>query len=304
VRLDMANVEQQKALLHGAEVNLAYTKIPSPVNGMVITRYIDVGQTVVSSLSASPLFLIGKDMHLMEVDTNVSEADVGGVRAGEQSYFTVQAYQSRTFWGSVRQVREGPITVQNVVTYDVVVDVKNDDLALFPGMTADCHIITAERKNVLRVPLPAIRFNPEGFARERSGRGHGASGPGRAPAEHASGEFPAREAEEAGSAVTERSRGAGSAGAGAPGGGHGGRFGGREGGPPARLWVMRDGKLVPVRVRTGLDDGILVEVSGDDLHEDDVVVVNAVRPNQPREEQRPGQSNGPGGSNFRGGGRF
>jgi HlyD family secretion protein len=304
VRLDMANVEQQKALLHGAEVNLAYTKIPSPVNGMVITRYIDVGQTVVSSLSASPLFLIGKDMHLMEVDTNVSEADVGGVRAGEQSYFTVQAYQSRTFWGTVRQVREGPITVQNVVTYDVVVDVKNDDLALFPGMTADCHIITAERKNVLRVPLPAIRFNPEGFARERSGRGPGASGPGRAAAEHASGEFPAREAEEAGSAVTERSRGAGSAGAGAPGGGHGGRFGGREGGPPARLWVMRDGKLVPVRVRTGLDDGILVEVSGDDLHEDDVVVVNAVRPNQPREEQRPGQSNGPGGSNFRAGGRF
>jgi HlyD family secretion protein len=304
VRLDMANVEQQKALLHGAEVNLAYTKIPSPVNGMVITRYIDVGQTVVSSLSASPLFLIGKDMHLMEVDTNVSEADVGGVRVGEQSYFTVQAYQSRTFWGTVRQVREGPITVQNVVTYDVVVDVKNDDLALFPGMTADCHIITAERKNVLRVPLPAIRFNPEGFARERSARGPGGSGPGRAPAEQVSGDSSAREAEQAGSAVSERSRGAASAGAGAPGGGHGGRFGGREAGLPARLWVMRDGKLVAVRVRTGLDDGILVEVSGDELREDDVVVVNAVRPNQPREEQRAGQSNGPGGNSLRGGGRF
>ncbi len=283
VKLDMANVEQQKALLHGAEVNLAYTKIPSPVNGMVITRYIDVGQTVVSSLSASPLFLIGKDMHFMEVDTNVSEADVGGVKAGEKSFFTVQAYQNRTFWGSVRQVREGPITVQNVVTYDVVVDVKNDDLALFPGMTADCHIITAERKDVLRVPLPAIRFNPEGIARERPGRGAAGQPAGPGVFEHSRGEAPPEGA--------------------APRGGHAGRFGGREA-PPARIWVMRDGKLVPVRVRTGLDDGTLIEVSGDDLKEDDVVVVNAVRPNQPREEPRAGQSNAPGGTTFRGGGRF
>lgn len=306
VKLDTANVEQQKALLHGAEVNLAYTKIPSPVNGMVITRYIDVGQTVVSSLSASPLFLIGKDMHFMEVDTNVSEADVGGVKAGEQSFFTVQAYQNRTFRGTVRQVREGPITVQNVVTYDVVVDVRNDDLALFPGMTADCHIITAERKNVLRVPLPATRFNPEGYARERAGRGSG-SGAARVPAERGPGEQQSSAAgaeQQAGSAVLEHSRGAGPPGTGAAGGGHAGRLGGREGGPPARLWVMRDGQLVAVRVRTGLDDGTLIEVSGEDLHEDDVVVVNAVRPNQPREEQRPGQGNGPGGNSFRGGGRF
>jgi len=306
VKLDMANVEQQKALLHGAEVNLAYTRIPSPVNGMVITRYIDVGQTVVSSLSASPLFLIGKDMHFMEVDTNVSEADVGGVKAGEQSFFTVQAYPNRTFWGSVRQVREGPITVQNVVTYDVVVDVKNDDLALFPGMTADCHIITAERKNVLRVPLPAIRFNPEGFARERGGRGGGGSGAGHAAPDRGAGEpQPAGERAEQppGAGVLEHSRGAGGAGTGGP-AGHAGRSGGREAAPAARLWLMRDGKLVPIRVRTGLDDGTLIEVSGDDLHEDDVVVVNAVRPNQPREEQRPAQGNGPGGNTFRGGGRF
>jgi HlyD family secretion protein len=173
VKLDTANIAQQRALLHGAEVNLGYTKIPSPVNGMVITRYIDVGQTVVSSLSASPLFLIGKDMHDMQVDTNVSEADVGGVKPGQRAYFTVQSYPNRTFWGSVRQVREGPITVQNVVTYDVVIDVKNEDLALFPGMTADAHIITAERSNVLRVPLPATRFNPEGLNRAPRAAGHG-----------------------------------------------------------------------------------------------------------------------------------
>jgi HlyD family secretion protein len=260
---------------------------------------------VVSSLSASPLFLIGKDMHFMEVDTNVSEADVGGVKSGERSFFTVQAYQNRTFWGTVRQVREGPITVQNVVTYDVVVDVKNDDLALFPGMTADCHIITAERKNVLRVPLPAVRFNPEGYARERPGRGGGA-GQGRAAAEHGSeqvsGGAPGSAGQEPGAAVNEHSHGEGAPGGGAGGGAHAGRSGGREAGSAARLWVMRDGKLVPLRVHTGLDDGTLIEVSGDDLKEDDVVVVNAVRPTESHAEQRAGQSNAPGGNNLRGGG--
>src|SRR5262249_39762509 len=145
IQLDTATVAQQTAALHGATVNLGYTKIVSPIDGMVITRYIDLGQTVVSSMSASPMFLIGKDMHAMQVDTNVSEADVGGVKPGERAYFTVQAYPNRTFAGTVRQVREGPITVQNVVTYDVVVDVKNDDMALYPGMTADAHIITAEQ---------------------------------------------------------------------------------------------------------------------------------------------------------------
>ncbi len=320
VNLDIANVAQQKALLHGAQVNLNYTKIPSPVNGMVITRYIDVGQTVVSSLSASPLFLIGKDMHVMEVDTNVSEADVGGVKHGERSFFTVQAYPTRTFWGTVRQVREGPITVQNVVTYDVVVDVKNDDFALFPGMTADTHIITAERSNVLRVPLPAIRFNPEGIARERSGRGSSrgsgagaSSGAGSSPDEAESESGEGQGSGLAGGRVFEHAVGQGFAGADAgAGGGAGGagRFAGRPGragAARARIWVMRAGKLVPVRVRTGLDDGTLIEVSGDDLHEGDVVVVNAVRPGESR--VRPGQNNnngpgnnGPGGNGLRGGG--
>jgi HlyD family secretion protein len=308
VKLDIANIEQQKALLHGAEVNLAYTKIPSPVNGMVITRYIDVGQTVVSSLTASPLFLIGKDMHFMEVDTNVSEADVGGVKAGGKSFFTVQAYPKRTFWGTVRQVREGPITVQNVVTYDVVVDVKNDDLALFPGMTADAHIITAERKNVLRVPLPAIRFNPQGLSRQRSGRGPGGGpGQGRATdqAERPSGEGSQGQGA-SGPLVFEHSRAETPPGEEAPGGagaGPGHRTGAGGEATRGRIWLMRNGKLVPVRVRTGLDDGTLIEVAGEELHEGDVVVVNAVRPNESRgAAERPGQSNGPGGTGFRGGG--
>jgi HlyD family secretion protein len=272
VKLDTANIAQQRASLHGAMVNLGYTKILSPVNGMVITRYIDVGQTVVSSLSASPLFLIGKDMHSMQVDTNVSEADVGGVKPGQRSYFTVQAYPNRTFWGSVRQIREGPITVQNVVTYDVVIDIKNDDLALFPGMTADAHIITAERSNVLRVPLPAVRFNPEGVARAARAAGQGRSG---------------AQGREGGTSAEERHADSG-----------------RSGGPGGRsqLWLLRDGKLVSVRVRTGLDDGTLVEVSGEDLKVGDVVVVNAVRPNaaqsEPQGENRPPGTN----ANVRGGG--
>src|SRR6202522_1626028 len=239
VSLDIANIAQQRALLHGAEVNLGYTKIPSPVNGMVITRYIDVGQTVVSSLSASPLFLIGKDMHDMQVDTNVSEADVGGVIPGQRAYFTVQSYPNRTFWGSVRQVREGPITVQNVVTYDVVIDVKNDDLALFPGMTADAHIITAERSKVLRVPLPAIRFNPEGLNRTpraggqgREGSPGGGGGPGREGGA-------SRGADESQGASGEGRHGPGGAAGTGAGRGRSGASGGR-----AQIWLLRDGKLV------------------------------------------------------------
>ena len=266
VNLDMATIGAQKAVLHAAQVNLAYTNIVSPVDGMVITRYIDVGQTVVSSLQSSTLFLIGKDMRNMQVDTNVSEADVGEVAPGQKAAFTVQAFPNRTFVGKVRQIREGPITVQNVVTYDVVVDVPNEDFKLLPGMTADAHIITAERLNVLRVPLPAIRFTPEGLA-------HEGGEPGAEHAHRGSGEAPA-------------------AGPGGPGAQHGHGHAGR-GAPRACVWVLRAGKLIPVQVRTGLDDGTLVEVAGEDLKEGDIVVVNAVRPNEPKPEggERPPGAN-------------
>jgi HlyD family secretion protein len=297
VKLDMASIAQQRALLHGAQVNLGYTKIPSPVNGMVITRYIDVGQTVVSSLSASPLFLIGKDMHSMQVDTNVSEADVGGVKPGQRAYFTVQSYPNRTFWGSVRQIREGPITVQNVVTYDVVIDVKNDDLALFPGMTADAHIITAERGNVLRVPLPAIRFNPEGVSRTPRAGGQGReAGANRGAADNRGASDNRGAAENEGAAGGERHAPGGAAGT-RPGSGRSGSSSGR-----AQIWLFRDGKLVSVRVHTGLDDGTLIEVAGEDLKVGDAVVVNAVRPNTPPTEVS--GENRPPGTNVRGGFRM
>jgi HlyD family secretion protein len=297
VKLDIANIAQQRALLHGAEVNLGYTRIPSPVNGMVITRYIDVGQTVVSSLSASPLFLIGKDMHDMQVDTNVSEADVGGVKAGQRTYFTVQSYPNRTFWGSVRQVREGPITVQNVVTYDVVIDVKNDDLALYPGMTADAHIITAERNNVLRVPLPATRFNPEGISRTPRTGGHGRDDSQVRGSGQASEDSPTGVTVENQRAPGEDRRRQGSG----TGNGAGNRRPGASSGR-AQIWLLRDDKLVSVRVHTGLDDGTLIEVSGEDLKVGDVVVVNAARPEAPTAgsptDNRPPGTN----PNLRGGG--
>jgi HlyD family secretion protein len=306
IDLDVATIASKEAALHAAQVNLGYTNIVSPVNGTVITRYIDVGYTVVSNLQSSTLFLIGKDMSSMQVDTNVSEADVGEVHDGQKANFTVQAYPNRTFEATVRQVRKGPITVQNVVTYDVVLDVPNEDLALLPGMTSDTHIITAERKNVLRVPLPAIRFVPEGLG--RTGRGGGAGRNGGAGATGATG---ARGPGASGTGAPGASEGAtgaqgpGSTGAGTPGAAR------RSRGPRAmaRLWVLRSGVLTPIVVRTGLDDGTLVEISSEDLKEGDEVVVNAVRPNAPRPAagERPagggqGASNGGRGGGAAGGG--
>jgi HlyD family secretion protein len=169
IRLDQATIVERQAALKAAQVNLAYTNIVSPVVGTVITRAVDVGQTVAASLQSPTLFLIGKDLTHMQVDSNVSEADIGDVRVGQSAFFTVQAFPGKTFRGKVSQIRHGPITVQNVVTYDVVVAVPNPDRSLFPGMTADMHIVIDERDDVLRVPLPAVRFTPEGFAHARGG---------------------------------------------------------------------------------------------------------------------------------------
>ncbi|MGH7908055.1 MAG: efflux RND transporter periplasmic adaptor subunit [Candidatus Binataceae bacterium] len=159
--LDQASIQQQSASLQNAEVQLGYTNIVSPVNGTVVSRNIDVGQTVAASFQTPTLFLIAKDLTRMQVDTNVSESDIGNVRDGQRAEFSVDAFPNRQFAGTVGQVRQAPITVQNVVTYDVVVDVANPELMLKPGMTADVTITTARRDNVLRIPLQAVRFSPE-----------------------------------------------------------------------------------------------------------------------------------------------
>jgi HlyD family secretion protein len=163
VKLDEASVLQHQAALQAAQVNLDYTNIVSPVDGTVVARNVDVGQTVAASFQTPTLFLIAQDLTKMQVDTNVSESDIGRVRVGQPASFSVLAFPNTTFQGRVSQVREAPITVQNVVTYDAVISVSNPKLLLLPGMTANARIITAERKGVLKVPLQALRFEPQGL---------------------------------------------------------------------------------------------------------------------------------------------
>jgi HlyD family secretion protein len=160
LNLDKAGVQQAAAALQEARINLGYTDITSPVDGVVVSRNVDVGQTVAASFQTPTLFLIAQDLTKMQVDTNVSESDIGDVRDGQEASFTVDAYAGRTFHGRVAQVRNAPITVQNVVTYDVVIAVNNPDLALKPGMTATATITTARADDVLKIPLRALRFNP------------------------------------------------------------------------------------------------------------------------------------------------
>ncbi|MGD0641211.1 MAG: efflux RND transporter periplasmic adaptor subunit, partial [Roseiarcus sp.] len=165
VDLDQATIAQRQGELDAAQVNLDYTAIVSPVDGIVVSRNVTQGQTVASSLQTPTLFLIATDLKTMQIDTNVSESDVGGVKVNDKATFTVDAYPKRTFTGAVTQVRVSPQTVQNVVTYDAVVSVSNDDLALFPGMTAATNIVVDQRLNALRLPDQALRYVPGGLPR-------------------------------------------------------------------------------------------------------------------------------------------
>src|SRR5664279_3989923 len=160
IAFDQSTIQQQQAALDSAQVNLDYTNIVSPVDGTVVSRSVTMGQTVAASFQTPTLFLIASDLKMMQVDTNVSESDIGGITDGDKSIFTVDAFPKRTFEGTVSQVRQSPQTVQNVVTYDVVVGIDNADLALKPGMTAANRIITDQRTDVLRVPSQALRYAP------------------------------------------------------------------------------------------------------------------------------------------------
>ena len=168
IGVDQATIAQRQAQLEAAQVNLGYTNIVSPVEGTVVSRNVTVGQTVAASFQTPTLFLIATDLTKMQVDTNVSESDIGGIMDGNKAVFTVDAFPKRNFEGAVVQVRQSPQTVQNVVTYDVVVSVDNADLALKPGMTAANRIITDQRSDVLRVPSQALRYAPA-TATRRSG---------------------------------------------------------------------------------------------------------------------------------------
>jgi HlyD family secretion protein len=242
------SVEQARAALHQAQVNLAYTDILSPTKGVVISRNVDVGQTVAASLQAPTLFVIAEDLAKMQVDTSVAEADVGRLKAGMPASFTVDAYPSEVFRGTVRQIRNAPQTVQNVVTYDAVIDVDNAELKLKPGMTANVTFVYAEKDDVLRLPNAALRFRPtpEMLAAARPGAGSGNAGAARGgQAPGPGGRSPARGAE----AHDQRT-----------------------------IWILRDGKPAPVRIRIGISDGSLTEVAEGEVQPGDPVITDAVGP--------------------------
>jgi HlyD family secretion protein len=164
IELDKAQIEQNTAALREAQINLDYTNIVSPVDGTIVSRHVDVGQTVAASFQTPTLFLIARDLTKMQVDSNVSESDIGDLRPGLPAEFRVDAFGDREFEGVVGQVRQAPITVQNVVTYDVVIEVANPELLLKPGMTANVTIVTAKRDDTIRVPMDALRFSPRDIA--------------------------------------------------------------------------------------------------------------------------------------------
>jgi HlyD family secretion protein len=156
-----AGMLQARAALDEAKLNLSYARIVSPIDGTVISRNIDVGQTVAASFQAPTLFTIAQDLTKMEVDTNVAEGDVGKIRPGMVADFGVDAFPTRTFHGVVRQVRDDATTLQNVVTYDAVIDVDNSDKALRPTMTANVTFVYATKTDVVRMPNAALRFKPD-----------------------------------------------------------------------------------------------------------------------------------------------
>ena len=160
VQAAQAQVEQSQGTLSVAQTNLGYTTIYSPVNGTVVSRNVDVGQTVAASFQTPTLFTIAQDLTKMQIDTNVDEADIGNAKEGQTTNFTVDAYPEKTFTGKVIQVRNSPIITQNVVTYDVVIAVDNKELLLKPGMTTNVSILTRTVTDVLKIPNAALRYRP------------------------------------------------------------------------------------------------------------------------------------------------
>jgi HlyD family secretion protein len=246
---EKASLAQSAAQLHQAQVNLSYTSIISPIDGVVISRSVDLGQTVAASLSAPTLFTIAQDLTKMQVDTSVSEGDVGRLQVGMRTYFTVDSYPGQRFNGEIRQIRNAATTVQNVVTYDAVIDVPNDDLRLRPGMTANVTVVYDERRDVLAVPNAALRFRPPPSIAGSSSSGrphHRARGEGSA-ASRDKDDPPADKPEGKPDPKAEA----------------------------RSVWVLRGGTPQTASVHTGLSDGTMTEVL-DGLVEGDQVVVDTL----------------------------
>src|SRR5216684_4466291 len=236
-----ANVKIKQGALDRAKADLDHCTITSPVDGEVISRSVDVGQTVAASLQAPVIFTIANDLTKMQIDANVAEADVGVVTVDQNVDFTVDAFPMQTFHGKVVQVRNAPITVQNVVTYDTVIGVSNPDLKLKPGMTANVSIIIIHKDNVLQLKNAALRFRPPEAAAETAQQPSASSVNSTTAARSTS------------SPSGQRPTGA------------------RERKPERTVYVLSYGRPKPVQIKTGISDGIMTEVT-EGLKEGDRVV--------------------------------
>lgn len=241
-----ASLKQAEATLQRAEVNLRYATIRAPISGVVISRSVDVGQTVAASLQAPTLFTIANDLKRMQVEASVDEADIGSVKGGQRATFRVDSYPDEEFEGKVTQVRLQPIVSQNVVTYNVIIEVQNPEQKLMPGMTATVSIEVARKDDVLRVPLLAIRFVPpeEALAaleQQRQKEPKDTTGMAQR-----SQRWQRREA-------------------------------GGEGMPKNRstIWTMEEGHLRPHVVRRGLQNTQFAEIEGRGISEGDEIIVGA-----------------------------
>jgi len=240
-----AGLKQARASLDRAEVNLKYATIRTPISGVVISRNIDVGQTVAASFQAPTLFTIANDLRKMQVQASVDEADIGNVKVGQKVTFRVDAYPDEMFEGIVSQIRLSPVVDQNVVTYNVVIDVNNPEQKLMPGMTATVSIEVADRDNVLRVPIQAVRFTPpEAKTNLRGGMGGAPSDQGRPGQETTA----SRDNAGAGGKMSANSN-------------------------QGRVWILFDGKPEAVRLVRGLQNTRYVEVMDTELKEGDDVIV-------------------------------
>jgi HlyD family secretion protein len=230
-----ANVKIKQGALDKAKADLDHCTITSPIDGVVISRSVDVGQTVAASLQAPVIFQIANDLTKMQIDSNVAEADVGAVEVGQDVDFTVDAFPTRTFHGKVVQVRNAPITVQNVVTYDTVIGVDNKELKLKPGMTANVSIIIVHKDNVLQIRNSALRYRPTDAVAEQPTP---ASSTGPKSTSSSGGQRPT---------------------------------GARERRPERTVYILSYARPKAVQIKTGISDGIVTEVT-DGLKEGDRVV--------------------------------
>ena len=279
-----AELSQARAQLQVAAVDLKNTVIRAPIDGVVIARSIDLGQTVAASLQAPKLFVIANDLANMQVETRIDEADIGRIRPGLPATFTVDAYADMSFQGEVSQVRLEPIVEQGVVTYTTVIRTGNPGLRLKPGMTANVSVLVAKRDDVLKVPAAALRFRPP----TRNDRGGGAqataatlSGGGRAAGGARTSAFADSGASRTGQGGRAMNR-TGAAGRGQRGGPNAGRTAGemdavapeRPRLRPGVVYKLHNGKPERTEVMTGISDGAWVEVQSDKLQVGDDVIVS------------------------------